>query len=284
MKKLLLISLLLISISLAAQKTAFKNNTNGLPIQVQLVENSSKVTSPDITITTTDGTSRNLYTVLGQGKSVLIDLFFTTCSYCIQYAPIVDQAYVASGSGAGNVQFWGISDRDNNAAVIAYKAAHGVSNPCAGTDGGGAAATTAFSTISGTSFTGWPTYSIVCPNKTLYFDVNYPPTATGFDVHFTNCGTSGIDDKSNTSKIINVYPVPINSNSFVDFYLNKAGRCSFMIFDMMGKQIAAYELGKLAEGNHSFEFPFVSLPNGNYILKIQTDNDISQNQKIVIIH
>lgn len=57
-----------------------------------------------------------------------------------------------------------------------------------------------------------------------------------------------------------------------------------MIFDMMGTHIVDYELGKLAEDDHSFEFPFVSLPNGNDILKIQIDNDISQNQKIVIIH
>jgi hypothetical protein len=284
MKKLLLLSLLLISLNLAAQKTAYKNNSNGLPIQVQLVENSSKTTSPDLTITTTDGTLRNLYTVLGQGKSVLIDLFFTTCSYCIQYAPIVDQAYVASGSGAGNIQFWGISDRDNNAAVIAYKTAHSVSNPCAGTDGGGAAATTAFTTISGTTFTGWPTYSIVCPNKTLYFDVNYPPSATGFNTYFTNCGTSSINEKQNNTRIINIYPVPVNDNSFVDFNLNQAAKTKFMIFDIMGKVVAEYDLGKLAEGMHSFEFPFVNLPNGNYIIKILTNNEVSQNQKIVIIH
>jgi hypothetical protein len=284
MKNLLLLSMLLITINLAAQKTVIKNNSNGLPVQVQLVENSSKVTSPDITITTTDGTQRNLYTVLGQGKSVLIDLFFTTCGYCIQYAPIVDQAYVSSGSGAGNIQFWGISDRDNNAAVIAYKSAHSVSNPCAGSDGGGAAATTAFTTISGLTFTGWPTYSIVCPNKTLYFDVNYPPSATGFNSYFGNCGTSSINEKQNATRIINIYPVPVNNNSFVDFNLNQASRTKFMIVDIMGKLVAEYDLGKLSGGMHSFEFPFVNLPNGNYILRIQTDNDISQTQKIVIIH
>jgi hypothetical protein len=284
MKKILFFSFLLCSINLIAQQTVFKNNTYGLPEKVILVENTTKITSPDFTITTTDGVSRNLYTVLGQGKSVLIDLFYTTCSYCIQYAPIVEQAYVSSGNGTGNIQFWGISDRDNNTAVNTYKTQHSVSNPCAGTDGNGAAATTTFTTISGTSFTGWPTYSIVCPNKTLFFDVNYPPTATGFNSYFTTCGTSSLEDNTNTTKILNIYPVPINNNSFVDFYIPKPSESKFSIFNILGEKIAEYELGKLSAGNHSFEFPFYSLPNGNYILKLFTDNTPNQNIKFVIIH
>src|SRR5882672_6751773 len=93
--------------------------------------------APDFTITTTDGVTRNLYTTLAQGKTIMLDFFFTTCSYCIQYAPTIEQAYQAHGAGTGNFEIWGIDNGDNNAQVIAYRTQYGVTNPCAsGTEGG----------------------------------------------------------------------------------------------------------------------------------------------------
>ncbi len=80
---------------------------------------------------------------------------------------------------------WGISPSDNNAQINAYKAAYGIGNPCAGTQGGGPAAIDIVN--SGQPFIGYPTYIVICPDKTVYYDVCWPPSVTCFDPYFAQC-------------------------------------------------------------------------------------------------
>lgn len=139
----------------------------------------------DFTITDTQGNVLNLYATLNEGKTVFLDLFYTTCSYCIQYAPIIEQVYELTGSGQGDVLFWGISPTDNNALIDAYKLAHNITNPCAGTQGGGPQAIDIINT--GQNFTGYPTYIVVCPDKNMQYDVCYPPTVNCMLGKIENC-------------------------------------------------------------------------------------------------
>lgn len=80
---------------------------------------------------------------------------------------------------------WGLSPSDNNAQINAYKASYGITNPCAGTEGGGPEAIDI--TIAGQNFLGYPTYCIVCPDRTLYFDVCWPPDEQCFDPWIESC-------------------------------------------------------------------------------------------------
>jgi PKD repeat protein len=80
---------------------------------------------------------------------------------------------------------WGLSPTDDNTQINAYKTEYGITNPCAGTEGGGPAAIDI--TIDGQTFLGYPTYCVVCPDKTLYFDVCYPPEVPCFDPFFQQC-------------------------------------------------------------------------------------------------
>lgn len=80
---------------------------------------------------------------------------------------------------------WGLSPQDNNAQINNYKTQYGVTNPCAGTEGGGPEAIDVV--IAGQNFLGYPTYCIVCPDRTLYFDVCWPPTASCFDPYIESC-------------------------------------------------------------------------------------------------
>ncbi len=82
---------------------------------------------------------------------------------------------------------WGLSPTDGNAAINAYKIAQGITNPCAGTEGGGPEAIDIV--IQGQSFYGYPTYCVVCPDKTMYFDICWPPSsASCFDPYIEDCG------------------------------------------------------------------------------------------------
>ncbi len=64
-------------------------------------------------------------------------------------------------------------------------ASYGITNPCAGTEGGGPAAIDVV--IDGQNFLGYPTYCVVCPDRTLYFDICWPPDETCFDPFFDMC-------------------------------------------------------------------------------------------------
>lgn len=153
-----------------------------------MVSQPGQILMDDFTITDSDGVTHNLYQTLAEGKTVFIDLFYTTCGYCQLYAPIIEEIYQNTGAGQGQIVFWGISDRNTNAQINAYKTQHGVTNPCAGTEGGGLQAHN--KVIAGQNFQGWPTYVVVCPDGTVYFDPCYPPTVTGFDPSFEACAAT----------------------------------------------------------------------------------------------
>src|SRR3989337_4439093 len=89
------------------------------------------VTCPNLTMTNTNGQSRDLYTELAKGKAIVIDLFYNECGWCQTYAPKIDQAYKAHGSGTGKIDFWGINTRaQSDASINAYKTQFGVTNQC----------------------------------------------------------------------------------------------------------------------------------------------------------
>jgi cytochrome oxidase Cu insertion factor (SCO1/SenC/PrrC family) len=140
-----------ISISIYSQ-TGFDNRC---PYKgFQLTDSRNITQAADFTITTTDGITRNLYNTLDSGKTVFIDLFYTTCSWCQTYAPIIEEIYMNTGAGQEDIEFWGISNNlnDPDPVIDQYKINYNISNPCAGPNGGG---TTAHTTvIAGQNFYG----------------------------------------------------------------------------------------------------------------------------------
>lgn len=242
------------------------------PVKVTVSE---KATCPDFTITTTDGVVRNLYTVLNAGKAVLLDQFYTTCGYCQMYAPIIDDAYVNHGSGTGDIEFWGIDQGDTDAEVIAYKATYGVSNPCAsGTQGGGNAADAALISANG-NFTGYPTYSIVCPNKTVSWDVNYPPSVNGFNTYFTNCGVTAIAEQENGIKLDRVFPVPATDQVNFEITVDVPGNIQFEIYDIMGQLVYSHQ-ADYTNGVFVINVDVTSFANGAYVVKMIKSDTIAQ--------
>lgn len=262
-----------LAISFAAM--AQKSMPEGQSLSPVKVTVSGKATCPDFTITTTDGVVRNLYTVLNAGKAVLLDQFYTTCSYCQTYAPIIDDAYVNHGSGAGDIEFWGIDQGDTDAEVIAYKATYGVSNPCAsGTQGGGNAADAALISANG-NFTGYPTYSIVCPNKTVSWDVNYPPSVNGFNTYFTNCGVTAIAEQENGIKLDRVFPVPATDQVNFEITVDVPGNIQFEIYDIMGQLVYSHQ-ADYTNGVFVINVDVTSFANGAYVVKMIKSDTIAQ--------
>lgn len=266
------------AICLSTFAMAQKSMPEGREITPVTVTITEKAVCPDFTVTSTDGVVLNLYDELNAGKSVMIDQFYTTCGYCQAYAPTIDQAYVNNGSGTGNILFWGIDNGDNNAQVIAYKNTYGVSNPCAsGTEGGGNAADAALVTAieQSQTFLGYPTYSVVCPNKTVSWDVNYPPSATGFNSYFTNCGVSAIAEQSDAIRIDRIFPVPATDQINFEITVNQAANIQFEIFDMLGQMVYANST-EYNNGVFVIAVDISSFSTGTYIVKMLDGETISQ--------
>lgn len=129
--------------------------------------------APDFTITTTDGVQRQLYAdYLNQGKTVVLQLFFTTCPICMEMAPLMEPFYYEWGSGAGPVEFISLSIRanDSNDDVKRYKAIVGHSFPGAGNDGGSLTAIQPYTNNTYGFFAGSPTFVVIAPNKTVTYN------------------------------------------------------------------------------------------------------------------
>ncbi|MBN2172562.1 MAG: T9SS type A sorting domain-containing protein [Bacteroidales bacterium] len=92
----------------------------------------------DFTVTTVEGETLNLFDILGEGKHVLIDFFFTTCGPCQQTAPLINEAYVSFGCNAGDVFFIAMDNGDTDAQCIQFDQTFGVEYPTvSGVEGGG---------------------------------------------------------------------------------------------------------------------------------------------------
>jgi hypothetical protein len=282
MNRLLLIIFPLLTTSILYSQP---NLVNRCPYKsVQITENRVIKYADDFTITTTDGITRNLYTTLDSGKTVFVDLFYTTCSWCQFYAPIIEEIYQNNGAGQGDIEFWGISNNlfDTNWVIDQYRLDYNISNPCAGPWGGG---TTALSIIiNGQNFLGFPTYCVICPDRTLFFDPCYPPVVDGFDPYFESCDTlTGIIDYKDALKpgIISVYPNPAKDVLFLKFRSNNADLVTIRLYTLLGREISSY-LFNPGQNIETYTIPIDKLINGTYYLKIVQNSQLIDTRKVVI--
>jgi hypothetical protein len=274
---LLFLFLFAASISLQAQdRCPYKGNP--------LPSRSSSSYVENFTITDTEGNTYDLYETLDSGMTVFIDLFFTRCSYCQQYTPIIEQIYQDTGAGQDDILMWGISNDpfDTDQIIDQYKIDYGVTNPCAGPQGGGITALTTI--IAGQNFMGFPTYCVICPDRDMFFDPVYPPTVTGFDPYFEECATVGLDEKqiNPESKIISVYPNPVKDDLFIELVSADNALTTLQLFNLTGT-IAMKRTYNHQQGLHMVTIDLSSLPSGYYFLKFSQDDQLIEMKRVIVL-
>ncbi len=130
--------------------------------------------APDFTVTDSQGNEHVLYAdYLNQGKTVLIEIFFTTCPPCITLAPYFEDFYQEWGAGEHDVEFFTLSDKsfDHDANINTYKSTYGMTFPGAGVDGGSLQAVEPYKANQFGQFTGTPTFIVIAPDGSVTFDV-----------------------------------------------------------------------------------------------------------------
>ena len=124
----------------------------------------SQSPAPDFTVTDAHGVEHKLYAdYLDQGKTVIIDLFFTSCPPCNAKAPLIQQLYVEWGEGNNDLQIIELStlSSDTDAKILAYEAQHGLTYPGVSPAGGSITASAPFRTSG--NFFGTPGFVVISP-------------------------------------------------------------------------------------------------------------------------
>ena len=239
----------------------------------------------DFTITTTDGITRNLYNTLDSGKTVFVDLFYTTCSYCQYYAPVIEEIYQNTGAGQEDIEFWGISNNlfDTNNVIDRFKLDYSITNPCAGPWGDG---NKAFSIIvAGQDFQGFPTYCVICPDRTLFFDLCYPPDDTCFNPYFDTCAsTIGIHDHPAVNPgpgILSVYPNPATDGFSLEIKAKTSQPFMIEIFDLLGVKVFTSSYG-IKSGIQTIFITTDKLPEGIYFVRMLQGGLFIDSHKILV--
>ena len=122
----------------------------------------SLTTAVDFTVTDVHGEIHNLFSLLNEGKYVIIDFFFTTCGPCIASVPTLNQSFIDYGCNTGEIFYISIDDGDTDAEVLQYENNYGGLLPSvSGIEGGGNAVNSAY------GISAYPTVILIAPDHTI---------------------------------------------------------------------------------------------------------------------
>ncbi|MCB0639182.1 MAG: redoxin domain-containing protein [Lewinella sp.] len=236
----------------------------------------SAQTAPDFTFTDIHGDQHNLNHALEQGYVVLLDFFFVDCPPCQATAPEI-QAIHDDYAGK-NVIIWSISDRDADAYIEAYKTNAGLTYLAGGEDGGGTQVINLYA--SNFTFTGFPTFSVVCPDGGITWDV-WPLTsgAANLRAAIDACGVVDADpyvafSTTRTTEVgslesVRLAPNPIATEGQLQLSLSESTFLSADLFNAQGQRVRNLFRAELPAGEQQFQLNLEGLPAGQYWLRLQ---------------
>jgi thiol-disulfide isomerase/thioredoxin len=198
---------------------------------VSLNAQTSLTTAVDFTVTDVHGNSHNLFSLLNEGKYVIVDFFFTTCGPCISSVPTLNQAFTDYGCNTGEVFFISIDDGDSDAEVLQYENSYGGLLPSvSGNDGGGNSVNSAY------GISAYPTVILIAPDHTILEQDIFP--VSNITTALPNAG-------------LNIAVCDTGSSTAITEITIKKEIKENRIFDVLGRQ---------------WNVSFVDLPKGVYII------------------
>lgn len=241
-------------------------------------------TPPDFTLYDLDSNAWNLYSLLGNGKTVLLDFFFAACVPCQTYTPEIEQLYADYGSGTSDLIVLGISDRDNNATLSTFVSDYNVSYPVGGTMGTGNLITVDYSNWF--SFSGWPTYGVVCTDTTIFWGLSLSIGMADLRSKIDTCDivTSSPQFELNKSELdIHVYPQPADRSLFIKVYSVAMEKVKIKILNLLGEVVEESALiTQLGIGSVALNTS--KLNSGVYVLQVLEPGKTMSNTRIVVTH
>ncbi len=131
--------------------------------------------APDFTVTDINGQMHQLYAdYLNQGKTVLLEVFYTTCPPCNSIAPLMEPFYQEWGAGDHDVEFFLMTDKnsDTDPVVTTFHTTYNETFPAISKHGGSLAAVEPYKNGSFGPWSGTPTFIVIAPDGTVQYDVD----------------------------------------------------------------------------------------------------------------
>ena len=191
----------------------------------------SLTTAVDFTVTDVHGETHNLFSILDEGKHVIVDFFYTTCGPCQASVPTMNHAYTDYGCNTGEIFFLSIDNGDTDAQVLQYENQFGGLFPSvSGIDGGGNLV------VSNYGIGAYPTVILIAPDRSILEQDIFP--VSNITTALPNAGLNiAVCDTGRSTTITEiVIEKEIKENR---------------IFDVLGRQR---------------NVPFSDLPKGVYII------------------
>lgn len=239
---------------------------------------------PDISVTDIRGNKHQLHHALEQGFIIFLDFSFIDCQPCNEALPEINQ--IVEDYTDQNILLWYISDRDNNEELTNYSDALNNNAVIVGIDGDGEEAIEAFSDVF--NFYGFPTMSIICPNKNTTWDIwPYSEGAPEWRVEIEGCQpmipleeyepyevhTNTEEWEKNVSPT-SLSPIPFPGMGVLKLDLKKSGIVNIGLYDYQMRFIAPLYQDFHSHGQHDINIHTNLYQNGYYLLKIETPQGI----------
>lgn len=244
---------------------------------------SAQTTAMDFNRKDCNGITHSLFGDLNSGKAVIIEYFMTSCAPC----PAAGQVLEAMKANLltqypGKIKSYSIAfnntyscstvlnwvntysftsvPMDSGATQVAYYGGMGM--PTIVILGGGTS-----HSVLGSPYIGF---------------VNSDTTTMANDIRNSLNTLAGIKENQSSISGVKLFPNPTQSEVKVEFVLKAGGNLKIDVIDITGKVVNNLSNEKVPAGNYSKLFNVQAIPEGNYIIKIATD-DVIINQKLTIV-
>lgn len=243
-------------------------------------------TALDFSFTDVDGVEHKLSDALAEDKVVLLDFFFVDCPPCIALAPEIDALIADYDFEGTTVEVWAISDRDSNEKIkgSVFNSTH-PNHFVGGVEGMGAEAVELYS--SNFSFYGFPTYSIICKDNSITWDI-WPLTEGIPEIRDNMTEDCGVVAPTVSSIVtveglsgVEIAPNPAVDYAVVNFNLTVATDLDVTLYNNLGQAVKRIANQKFDAGVQSLDLNTADLSAGMYTLRLQSQEGTSSVQVMV---
>ncbi len=238
------------------------------------------VAAPNWTLADINGTSHTLFTMLGQGKNVVLDISATWCSPCWDYHQSLelDNFYASEGpAGTNKAEVFLIEgDGSTNAADLNGTGTNTQGNWVAGTPYPIIDPPTSIIDPWTTSYSiaYFPTVYVICNDQKIYeVTTNNMTEADIKAVISQNCPAVTLVEVLK-GKIGSIYPNPANGNTlFINYSTFQEADVEINLINNLGQSVYKDKIARVTGAqNYELKLP-AELRNGIYFVRIAVDGE-----------
>lgn len=216
----------------------------------------------DFQMTDIHGKNWHLFQELEKGKTVVLDFFFAHCKPCQKLTPGMVNLYKDYAEDTSKLIVLGISDRDKDTALLRFESDFLSNYSSAGIEGGGDTITDLYKGYF--SFSGWPTYAVICPDRSLHWNLERDSNFLQVRGKIDSCAqTVSIKDKTALSYVL--FPNPVRRYLKIKSPSSKAKKIKIL----SSNGAVLMEFFTL---NSFYSLDLIGLANGVYYIQIEEDN------------